>query len=80
MSHAIIHSGHTMEKFGFFGFVSTWLSYIFSYIVNEKTLQEISLVLAIIVSVLTILWYMGKMIQGRKEMWRHLKEMFGRKK
>lgn len=75
--------GTTMDtgKAGFIGMIITWM---FNFLSNlaalEDHLKVISLILAIIVSLFTISWYIGNMFIRRKEFFRHVKEFIKSKK
>ena len=69
-----------MERIGLFGTIWAWTFNLFSLLINESTLKEISLILAILVSIATLFWYAGNMIMKRKELMRSLREIFKKKK
>jgi uncharacterized membrane protein len=68
-----------MERLGLFGTLWAWTFNLVSFFINEQFLKEVSLILAIIVSIMTILWYLGQMIIKRKELYRHLRDLFRKK-
>jgi hypothetical protein len=92
MPHNLLHhhTGNTMEHhLGIFGFVITWffnaLAWTLYYFIqtmsrHTQILQDISLVCAIIVSVMTIFYYLGRFIiqwdELRKS--RLFKKLFGK--
>jgi uncharacterized membrane protein len=69
-----------MERIGILGTFWAWTFNLFSLLIDETTLKEISLILAILVSIATLFWYAGNMIIKRKEILRALKEIFRKKK
>lgn len=69
-----------MERLGLLGFIWAWTFNLFSLLIDEATLKEISLILAILVSIATLMWYAGNMIIKRKEFIRNLREIFRKKK
>lgn len=79
MQHLISHGGH-MERLGLIGTIWAWTFNLFAFFMNEQFLKEVSLVLAIIVSILTICWYMGQFILKRKEFLREIKAIIRRGK
>ena len=64
------------NRIGPLGAVGTFFLNIFSLVVAEEHLKIISLVMAIIVSFLTIIWYISNLIMKRKEIMKGIKEMF----
>jgi len=74
MPHTLSH-GLSMERLGLFGTLWAWTLNLFAFILNEEMLKTISLVLAIIVSLLTIIWYLGQFILKRKEFLREIKSI-----
>jgi len=82
-----------MEKTGLFGMLATWLLnlfaaslqqflYIFNYaffLQEIETLQRFSLWLAILVSIFTLMWYIGNMLIKRKEWLKAIKELLKKK-
>lgn len=69
-----------MERLGLLGTFWAWTFNLFSLLIDEALLKEISLILAILVSIATLMWYAGNMIIKRKELMRSFREIFGKKK
>jgi len=92
--HHFILEGQTMERFGLFGLLIVWLLNGLAFILDKfsfvaklflllpqvETLKIISLYLAIIVSIVTIFWYLGNMLikeqEFRQALKRKLKSIF----
>lgn len=63
-------------KAGLFGWITMAVLNLFSILSAEEHLKIISLVMAIIVSFLTAIWYISNLIMKRREIVREIKLMF----
>lgn len=68
------------QRVGLLGTLWVWTFNLFSWLVDEASLREISLVMAILVSFATLLWYAGNMIIKHKEFLKALREIFRKKR
>lgn len=78
-----------MERLGLIGMLLTWILTLtemilrgvstmfgFSFFQDTQVLQRITLYLAICVSILTIMWYIGNMIMKREEFFKSLRRLW----
>lgn len=76
----ILHKVTVMERTGIVGTIFAWYFNALAQLSHVEILQMISLYLAIIVSLLTIAWYVGNIIMKRKEFFKSISELFKKKK